>query len=72
MWMLHELESFDDNYKASSGMVPENGQTVFKLLARYKFENATALRWPLWSMVRKMATADDFNKECGTDRFGKP
>ena len=62
---IHELESFDDNYKSQLlEWCQKNGQTVsYKLLARYKFEKRDRFKVAVMVNGKKMATADDFNKK---------
>ncbi|MCB0584018.1 MAG: ribonuclease III [Phaeodactylibacter sp.] len=62
---VHELESFDDNYKSQLlEWCQKNGQTVsYKLLARYKFEKRDRFKVAVMVNGKKMATADDFNKK---------
>jgi ribonuclease III len=54
---VHELESFDDNYKSQLlEWCQKNGQTIsYKLLARYKVA--------VMVNGQRLATADDFNKK---------
>lgn len=62
---VHELESFDDNYKSQLlEWCQKNGQAVsYKLLARYKFEKRDRFKVAVMVNGKKMATADDFNKK---------
>jgi ribonuclease-3 len=62
---VHELESFDDNYKSQLlEWCQKNGQTVnYKLLARYKFEKRDRFKVAVMVNGKKVATADDFNKK---------
>jgi ribonuclease III len=62
---VHELESFDDNYKSQLlEWCQKNGQTVsYKLLARYKFEKRDRFKVAVMVNGKKLATADDFNKK---------
>lgn len=62
---VHELESFDDNYKSQLlEWCQKNGQTVsYKLLARYKFEKRDRFKVAVMVNGQKMAVADDFNKK---------
>lgn len=62
---VHELESFDDNYKSQLlEWCQKNGQTVsYKLLARYKFEKRDRFKVAVMVNGKRMATADDFNKK---------
>ncbi len=62
---VHELESFDDNYKSQLlEHCQKNGQTVsYKLMARYKFEKRDRFKVAVMIDGEKVATADDFNKK---------
>ena len=62
---VHELESFDDNYKSQLlEWCQKNGQTVsYKLVARYKFEKRDRFKVAVLVDGKKLATADDFNKK---------
>ena len=62
---VHELESFDDNYKSQLlEWCQKNGQSVsYKLVARYKFEKRDRFKVAVMVDGEKMATADDFNKK---------
>lgn len=62
---VHELESYDDNYKSQLlEWCQKNGQTVsYKLLARYKFEKRDRFKVAVMVNGKKLATADDFNKK---------
>jgi ribonuclease-3 len=62
---VHELESFDDNYKSQLlEWCQKNGQTVaYKLVARYKFEKRDRFKVAVMVDGKKLATADDFNKK---------
>jgi ribonuclease-3 len=62
---VHELESFDDNYKSQLlEWCQKNGQSVnYKLLARYKFEKRDRFKVAVMVNGQRMATADDFNKK---------
>ena len=62
---IHELESFDDNYKSQLlEYCQKNGQTVsYKLMARYKFEKRDRFKVAVMIDGEKLATADDFNKK---------
>ncbi|MFK7936868.1 MAG: ribonuclease III [Saprospiraceae bacterium] len=62
---IHELESYDDNYKSQLlEWCQKNGQTVsYKLLARYKFEKRDRFKVAVMIDGQKLATADDFNKK---------
>jgi len=62
---IHELETFDDNYKSQLlEWCQKNGQTVtYKMLAKYKFEKRDRFKVAVLVDGKKMATADDFNKK---------
>ncbi len=62
---VHELESFDDNYKSQLlEWCQKNGRTIsYKLLARYKYEKRDRFRVAVMINNQRMATADDFNKK---------
>lgn len=62
---IHELETFDDNYKSQLlEYCQKNGQTVsYKVLARYKFEKRDRFKVAVLVDGKKLATADDFNKK---------
>lgn len=62
---VHELESFDDNYKSQLlEWCQKNGQTIsYKLVARYKFEKRDRFKVAVMVDGKKVATADDFNKK---------
>jgi len=62
---IHELETFDDNYKSQLlEWCQKNGQTVaYKMLAKYKFEKRDRFKVAVLIDGKKMATADDFNKK---------
>ena len=62
---IHELESFDDNYKSQLlEWCQKNGQTIsYKLLARYKYEKRDRFRVAVMINNKRVATADDFNKK---------
>ena len=62
---VHELESFDDNYKSQLlEWCQKNGQTIsYKLLARYKFEKRDRFKVAVMVNGQRLATADDFNKK---------
>ncbi|RMG84513.1 MAG: ribonuclease III [Bacteroidetes bacterium] len=62
---VHELESFDDNYKSQLlEWCQKNGQSVsYKLVARYKFEKRDRFKVAVMIDGEKLATADDFNKK---------
>lgn len=62
---IHELESFDDNYKSQLlEWCQKNGSTVaYKMLAKYKFEKRDRFKVAVLVDGKKLATADDFNKK---------
>lgn len=62
---IHELESFDDNYKSQLlEWCQKNGQTVsYKMLAKYKFEKRDRFKVAVLIDGKKLAVADDFNKK---------
>lgn len=62
---VHELESYDDNYKSQLlEHCQKNGQNVsYKLVARYKFEKRDRFKVAVMVDGKKLATADDFNKK---------
>ena len=62
---VHELESFDDNYKSQLlEHCQKHGHSVsYKLLARYKFEKRDRFKVAVVIDGKKVATADDFNKK---------
>ena len=62
---IHELESYDDNYKSQLlEYCQKHGQTVsYKLVARYKFEKRDRFKVAVLVDGKKMAVADDFNKK---------
>ncbi len=62
---IHELESFDDNYKSQLlEWCQKNGQTVsYKMLAKYKFEKRDRFKVAVLIDGKKLASADDFNKK---------
>lgn len=62
---IHDLESFDDNYKSQLlEWCQKNGQSIsYKLLARYKFEKRDRFKVAVMVNGQKVATADDFNKK---------
>ncbi|HMQ46247.1 MAG TPA: ribonuclease III [Saprospiraceae bacterium] len=62
---VHELESFDDNYKSQLlEWCQKNGQSVnYKLLARYKFEKRDRFKVAVMVNGQRLATADDYNKK---------
>jgi ribonuclease-3 len=62
---VHELETYDDNYKSQLlEWCQKNGQNVsYKLVARYKFEKRDRFKVAVLVDGKKMAVADDFNKK---------
>ncbi|MCB0619336.1 MAG: ribonuclease III [Saprospiraceae bacterium] len=62
---VHELETYDDNYKSQLlEWCQKNGQTVsYKLVARYKFEKRDRFKVAVLVDGKRMAIADDFNKK---------
>lgn len=62
---VHELESYDDNYKSQLlEWCQKNGRNItYKLLARYKFEKRDRFKVAVMINGKKVATADDFNKK---------
>jgi ribonuclease III len=62
---IHELETFDDNYKSQLlEWCQKNGQSVaYKMLAKYKFEKRDRFKVAVLIDGKKVATADDFNKK---------
>lgn len=62
---VHELESFDDNYKSQLlEWCQKNGQSVnYKLLARYKFEKRDRFKVAVMVNGQRLAIADDYNKK---------
>lgn len=62
---IHDLESFDDNYKSRLlEWCQKNGQSIsYKLLARYKFEKRDRFKVAVMVNGQKVSTADDFNKK---------
>lgn len=62
---IHELETFDDNYKSQLlEWCQKNGQAVtYKMLAKYKFEKRDRFKVAVLIDGKKLATADDFNKK---------
>ena len=62
---IHELESYDDNYKSQLlEWCQKNGQNVsYQLVARYKFETRDRFKVAVMVDNQKVATADDFNKK---------
>lgn len=62
---IHELESFDDNYKSQLlEWCQKNGKTVsYKMVSKYKFEKRDRFKVAVLIDGEKLAVADDFNKK---------
>ncbi len=62
---IHQLETFDDNYKSQLlEWSQKNGKVVaYKLIAKYKFEKRDRFKIAVTIDGEKIATADDFNKK---------
>lgn len=62
---VHELETFDDNYKSQLlEWCQKNGHTVsYKLISRYKHDRRDRFKIAVMIDGKKVATADDFNKK---------
>lgn len=62
---VHELESFDDNYKSQLlEYCQKNGQTVsYRLISRYKMDKRDRFKVAVVINNEKVAVADDFNKK---------
>ncbi len=62
---IHELETYDDNYKSQLlEWSQKNGKTVtYKVIAKYKFEKRDRFKVAVLLDGNKIATADDFNKK---------
>jgi len=62
---IHELESYDDNYKSQLlEWCQKNGSIVsYKMIAKYKFEKRDRFKVAVLIDGKKLATADDFNKK---------
>jgi len=62
---IHELESFDDNYKSQLlEWCQKNGKTVsYKMVSKYKFEKRDRFKVAVLIDGEKVAIADDFNKK---------
>lgn len=62
---IHELETFDDNYKSQLlEWSQKNGKVVsYKVIAKYKFEKRDRFKVAVLIDGEKIATADDFNKK---------
>lgn len=62
---IHELETFDDNYKSQLlEWCQKNGQTVsYKMMSKYKYEKRDRFKVAVLINGKKLASADDFNKK---------
>ena len=62
---IHELETYDDNYKSQFlEWSQKNGKQVsYKVIAKYKFEKRDRFKVAVLLDGVKIATADDFNKK---------
>ncbi len=62
---IHELESYDDNYKSQLlEWCQKNGQSVaYKMLAKYKMDKRDRFKVAVLVNGKRLATADDFNKK---------
>ena len=62
---IHELETYDDNYKSQLlEWSQKNGKSVtYKVIAKYKFEKRDRFKVAVLLDGNKIATADDFNKK---------
>jgi len=62
---IHELESFDDNYKSQLlEWCQKNGQTIsYQMLAKYKMDKRDRFKVAVLVNGQRVATADDFNKK---------
>jgi ribonuclease-3 len=62
---VHELETYDDNYKSQLlEWSQKNGKIVaYKVIAKYKFEKRDRFKVAVLIDGDKIATADDFNKK---------
>ena len=62
---IHELETYDDNYKSQLlEWSQKNGKVVsYKVIAKYKFEKRDRFKIAVYLGEDKIATADDFNKK---------
>jgi ribonuclease III len=62
---IHELETYDDNYKSQLlEWSQKNGKVVsYKVIAKYKFEKRDRFKVAVLLDGNKIATADDFNKK---------
>ena len=62
---IHELESFDDNYKSQLlEWCQKNGRAIeYKVVAKYKSEKRDKFKVAVLVDGKKYGTADDFNKK---------
>ncbi len=62
---IHELESFDDNYKSQLlEWCQKNGRVIeYKVVAKYKSEKRDKFKVAVFVDGKKYGTADDFNKK---------
>lgn len=62
---IHELESFDDNYKSQLlEWCQKNGRQIeYKVMAKYKSEKRDKFKVAVYVDNKKLGTADDFNKK---------
>ncbi len=62
---IHELESFDDNYKSQLlEWCQKNGHVIeYKVVAKYKSEKRDKFKVAVFVDSKKLGTADDFNKK---------
>ena len=62
---IHELESFDDNYKSQLlEWCQKNGHAIeYKVVAKYKSEKRDKFKVAVFVDGKKLGTADDFNKK---------
>jgi ribonuclease-3 len=62
---IHELESFDDNYKSQLlEWCQKNGRQIeYKVMAKYKSEKRDKFKVAVYLDGKKLGTADDFNKK---------
>lgn len=62
---IHELESFDDNYKSQLlEWCQKNGRNIdYKVLAKYKSDKRDKFKVGVFVDGKKIGTADDYNKK---------
>jgi ribonuclease-3 len=62
---IHELESFDDNYKSQLlEWCQKSGRNIeYKVVAKYKSEKRDKFKVAVYVDGKKLGTADDFNKK---------